>query len=354
MKNVLVTGFPGFLATFLVRELARVAGRVHLLVEERFLDKARSGAAELAAELGRPAKMFSVVTGDIRADGLGLGRAASEEILSETDTVFHLAAIYDLAMTRDIGLAVNVEGTRRVNDFVRRMKALACYAYVSTAFVAGKQTGTIREADFREGVSFRNYYEETKHLAEKPVRMMASEVPVVIFRPTVVVGHSQTGYTIKYDGPYMIMKAIQRLPGFLGRVNFGTPYPFNVVPVDFVTAAMARLAADPRAIGKTFHLGDPDPMTSRQIARLFCQLLRGKGTWATLPVWMVRLSSATPLVPWVFDIPGQAVPYFYSNLSFDTSNTQELLRGSDVRFPRITEYAPNIVRYFVEHPVPGT
>ncbi|MBI4615870.1 MAG: SDR family oxidoreductase [Planctomycetes bacterium] len=353
MKNILVTGFPGFLAGFLVKRLAERAERIHLLVEERFAEKAETLSGRIAIEIGRPISLFRVVPGDIAREGLGLAEKARDELLAEADTVFHLAAIYDLAMGREIGMKVNVAGTENVNAFVRRMRALARYHYISTAFVAGDVSGAVREDDFFVGQRFRNFYEETKHLAEKAVRQMLAEFPVTIFRPTVVVGHSRTGYTVKYDGPYMALRMIRRLPGFLGRVNFGTDHPFNIVPIDFIVDAMVAIAQRPDSARRTFHLGQPAPMTSREIAELFCRIVKGKGTWGKVPSWVMRAGQHIPAVPWILGVPRQTVPYFYADIQFDCSGTLDMLAGTGVSCPRLSDYAENIVRYYLEHPVPG-
>lgn len=346
MRRVLVTGFPGFLAGFLVEELLPLADRLDLLVEGRFREAAEARAAAYGPKC-------RVVVGDITAPDLGLEPRVRDEILAEAETVFHLAAVYDLGMSRELGMKVNVGGTERVNDLVRRMKSLDRYNYISTCYVSGGYDGHVREEDFLEGIPFRNYYEETKYLAEKTVRPMRGEYPVTIFRPAVVVGHSRTGATMKYDGPYMMLQAIRRLPAFLARINVGCEQTINIVPIDFVAAAMARIAARPEAAGLTFQLADPAPYSTLAICDLFSEIALGKRTWTRLPSPVVRTVSKTPLVTWIYGLPSGAARYFYSKTTYDSANTQRFLEGTGIACPRLTDYAPNLVKYFMEHPVPG-
>ena len=159
---------------------------------------------------------------------------------SETTTVFHLAAIYDLAVAQELGMRVNVEGTRNVNLFARSLSRLRHYHYVSTCYVAGKRTGIIYEHELEHTAGFRNFYEETKYLAEVEVDQLKSEMPITIHRPSVVCGDSETGETVKYDGIYYLIRYILKWPALISALNIGNSVvSLNLVPVDFVVNAMA-------------------------------------------------------------------------------------------------------------------
>ena len=151
--------------------------------------------------------------------------------------------MYDLAVTREIGMKVNVEGTRHVVRFLAECKRLERLHYVSTCYVSGTATGVFRESDLDLGQSFKNHYEETKFLAE--VEVAKSGLPITVYRPSIVVGDSRTGETGKFDGPYFTLTAMEKLPspGVFIKIGSGRN-PANVVPVDFVTEAL--LAITPR------------------------------------------------------------------------------------------------------------
>src|ERR1044071_957996 len=160
-KTFFITGFPGFIAGRLVRELAKGGARFHLLVQPSFFERAQLELMTIAEETGRPLADFRLMEGDIAVPGLGLSDRDSDIARSEATSLFHLAAIYDLAVQRDLALRVNVGGTQNVNEFARSMNRLEHYHYVSTCYVAGKRTGVILETELEHDAGFRNHYEET-------------------------------------------------------------------------------------------------------------------------------------------------------------------------------------------------
>src|SRR6266496_3202716 len=185
-ETVFVTGFPGFIAGRLVKRLARQHARFILLVQPALLERASEEVALIISEIGGNAENFSIVEGDITKPGLGVSADEFERARNETTTLFHLAAIYDLAVARNVAMRVNVEGTRNVNKFARMTKSLHRYHYISTCYVSGKREGIIMEAELLHDAGFRNHYEETKYLAELEVDALKSELPITIHRPAVV------------------------------------------------------------------------------------------------------------------------------------------------------------------------
>src|SRR4051794_13249374 len=258
--TALVTGFPGFIGRRLVRRLVGDGARVVALVEPRMADKAR----EIAPD------GVEVVEGDITERHLGLDDATWERLTGEVTHVFHLAAVYDLAVPAEIAQRVNVDGTGNVLELCRAAGSLERLAYVSTAYVAGKRTGTIYEHELVMGQDFKNHYESTKFQAEVWVRELMDRVPTTILRPAIVVGDSQTGETEKFDGPYFILRTIAAMERFGRPVRqFGrAEATFNVVPVDYVVAAISAAATAPETAGETLHLVDVDPLSTRELVTL--------------------------------------------------------------------------------------
>jgi thioester reductase-like protein len=212
-----------------------------------------------------PLENFALIEGDITRKNLGIADEDLKAVERETTDVFHLAAIYDLSVARDIALLINVRGTKNVNAFVKTLPNLRRYNYVSTCYVAGKRKGEILETELEHDAGFRNFYEETKYLAEIEVEKLKDELPVTIFRPAVVVGDSGSGETAKYDGIYYLIQYLRKLPALLRFINVGnSQVRLNLVPVNFVVEAMAALAKDEKAIGKTVALADPNPLTTEQ------------------------------------------------------------------------------------------
>ncbi|MBC7930412.1 MAG: SDR family oxidoreductase, partial [Rubrivivax sp.] len=279
-----LTGFPGFIAGRLVERLAREGASFFLLVQPDFVERAHADIARLARKTGAHASRFRVLEGDITRAGLGLSPADLEAARAETRALFHLAAVYDLGVRRDLALRVNVEGTRNVNGFARSIKNLRRYHYVSTCYVAGKRVGVIREGELRHDEGFRNFYEETKYLAELEVDALKNDLPVTIHRPAVVCGDSRTGETAKYDGVYYLINYLRMFPRALSLANIGnSDVRLNVVPIDFIVEALAALAADERAVGATVQLADPAPLTTRELFDVIAKKLAGRASLLTIP-----------------------------------------------------------------------
>lgn len=150
MKNIyFFTGFPGFIASSLIRRMAQLdylAGHIYLLVLPAMRQKAEAEIGEICKGAENIAKeQFTVIEGDITKEGLSIEGGMRFKLAEEVTHVFHLAAIYDLAVKRDIAWRVNVTGTENVNQWVKTLKALKRYVYFSIAYVSGKREGRIYE-----------------------------------------------------------------------------------------------------------------------------------------------------------------------------------------------------------------
>jgi thioester reductase-like protein len=344
----LVTGFPGFIGRRLVAALLEsdADARVAALVEPRMLETARAVAAEINPD------RIELVPGDITDRALGLDPGDYERLAGATRRVFHLAAIYDLAVPLEVAQGVNVDGTGNVLDFCVAAQGLERLAYVSTAYVAGKRTGVVYEHELVMGQAFKNHYESTKFQAEVWVREMLDRVPTTILRPAIVVGDSRTGETEKFDGPYYVLRALGRSQR-LGRPmpQFGrSEAAFNVVPVDYVVAAMVAAAGDPATVGQTLHLVDPDPLSAHDLVELLSQTYTGAGTRGRVPAGMVERSLRVKRVREMFEgIPAESIAYLNHPVVYDARRTVDLLAHHGLTPPRFPEYAEAIVGYYRAH-----
>lgn len=348
MALTLLTGFPGFIGRRLAAKLlADDDGmRIVALVEERMLDAASSAAAEIGDD------RIELLAGNIAEARLGLADAGYERLRSEITHVFHLAAIYDLAVPLEIAQRVNVDGTGNILELCAAADALERLAYVSTAYVAGNRTGVVYEHELVMGQAFKNHYESTKFQAEVWVREYLDRVPTTIIRPAIVVGDSETGETQKFDGPYFILRALAEA-GRTGRPlpSFGrADAPFNVVPVDYVVDAIASAAADPAAAGQTLHLVDPEPLSAHELTVALAREYGGKAPKGRIPAGLVEASLRVGMVRERFGgTPPESVAYLNHPVVFDTRRTLALLEPHDLRPPNFADYLPAMVRFFREH-----
>lgn len=350
-ETLFITGFPGFIANRLLDRLVRNDCRFILLIQPSLAARARDEIARLAQFSGKPSDDFQLIEGDISQPGLGLTTEHSALAREQTTHVFHLAAVYDLAVERDLALRVNVGGTRNVLEFARSMPGLRHFHHVSTCYVAGKREGVIRETELRHEAGYRNFYEESKYLAEMEVDSLKHELPITIHRPAVVCGDSQTGETAKYDGVYYLIHYLLSWPNVLSLINIGNhKVSLNLVPVDFVVDAMAALAFDPRAIGKTVQLADPSPLTTNQLFNAIARAINGSHSRITAPPTWVRFFLMLPPSPKITGLPHHAVPYFFVKQLYDSSQAQLLLAPHGIQCPPFESYVDKIVGFARENP----
>lgn len=350
-ETIFLTGFPGFIAERLVSRLAEENTQFYLLVQPQFVEAATGAVERIADEASAPLENFAVVEGDITRPDLGISAEDMETIRGETTSVFHLAAVYDLAVAKETAFAVNLDGTKNVNDFARSLPNLKRCNYVSTCYVAGKRRGEILETELEHDAGFRNYYEETKYLAEIEVEKLKAELPVTIFRPSVVVGDSSTGETAKYDGIYYLISYLRKAPRLLRLINVGNKnVRLNLVPVDFVVEAIAALAGDESAVGETIALADPHPLSTAELFDAIAEKLTGKRSVFMPPPAVVERSLMLPFSPAISGLPHFGVPYFFLSQTYDTSVADELLSKHGVSCPSFRDYVGNLLKFVDEHP----
>jgi nucleoside-diphosphate-sugar epimerase len=350
-ETIFMTGFPGFIAGRLVEKLSTPDTQFFLLVQDAFVEKASLDVQRIAGMTGVPAKNFVLIKGDITRKNLGMNDADLEVVLRETTDVYHLAAVYDLSVEKELAYKVNVEGTKNVNEIVKKLENLRRYNYVSTCYVAGKRDDRIYENELVHDKGFRNYYEETKYFAEVEIEKLKATHPVTIYRPSVVCGDSQTGETAKYDGIYYVIKFLLKFPEVFRLVNVGNEsVRLNLVPVDFVIDGMIALAKDERAVGKTVALADPNPLTTEEICDSIAESITNKKTFITPPSNMVESFLNSPFSPPLTGLPHSGVPYFFIPQTYDTKISEELLSAHDVSCPSFNEYVGKLVKFVEKHP----
>ena len=358
MPTLLFTGFPGFLGSALLpRVLARAPGdRAACVVQAKFAALARRRAEELVARDPSLVGRIELVEGDITSASLGLADAAA--LQRDTAEIFHLAAAYDLAVSRELAMRVNVDGTREVLAFAERCPALRRFQYVSTCYVSGRHPGVFREDDLERGQAFNNAYEETKYLGEVAVQAsMRAGLPATIYRPSIVVGDSATGATQKYDGPYFVIRWILRQPrvAVLPTVGDTRAHALNVVPRDFVVTAIAHLSALDRSRGRVYQLADPEPLTIDALIDAVARATRRRVLRVPLPLRVAK--GAIERVPGIYrlmQIPSAAVDYFVHPTRYATDHAREDLAGSGIAAPPLITYLATLVAFVRQHPAIGS
>ena len=211
--------------------------------------------------------------GDLEEPLLGVGRDRLDELCDSVDHLFHLAALYDMSAPAHRLEAANVRGTWHAVQLANSLRVGRVH-HVSSIAAAGRYRGVFGEDMFEEATGLDDPYCRTKHASEKIVRAEC-RVPWRIYRPGVVVGHSQTGEMDKVDGPYYFFPILQRLaaalPSSVPLVGIDSGSELNLVPVDFVARALDYLAHSEGLDGHTFHLVDPEPKSTVDAINVFAR-----------------------------------------------------------------------------------
>ena len=351
MASIFFTGFPGFLGSELLpRVVLRTDHDALCLVQPKFRALAEERAEQLVKTHPALANRIHLIEGD-------LTQPLAHVDAGDVREIYHLAAVYDLAVPRDVGMRVNVDGTRNVLDLAERAPRLERLHYVSTCYVSGRHAGLFTEDDLEKGQSFNNYYEETKQLAEVEVRRRMSRIPSTVYRPSVVVGDSATGATQKFDGPYVVVQWLLRQPRLAVLPVVGRPsqYTFNVVPRDFVIRALTYLSGLTTNAGKTYALADSHPLTVDETIDTFAAATNR--TVLRVPLTKGLAKGALQYVPGLYRlmrIPPAAVDYFVHPTTYDTTNATTDLAAAGIVPPRLRDYAPRLVEFARAHPEIGS
>ncbi len=354
MSIVFFTGFPGFLGSELLPRVLQHASdcRAVCLCQSKFIRQALARREEIERLNPQLRGRIELVEGDITQPGLGLDNARLWQ--QEITEVYHLAAIYDLSVSRDLGMRVNLQGTRHVLDFTVDCPSLRRLHYVSTCYVSGRFPGLFTEADLEKGQVFNNFYEETKYLAEVEVQQrMQGGMPATVYRPAIVVGDSRTGATQKYDGPYYVIRWLLRQPSIAVLPMVGRPGQtrVNLVPRDYVVDAIFHLSQQDRSAGRIYQLADPRPLSVSQLIDLMGQATRRHILRVPCPLRVATFAiDSVPGVGRLMQIPSATVPYFVHPTLYSCDNTLADLADSGLAVPPIAAYVDRMVEFVRTHP----
>lgn len=332
-QSLFLTGATGLLGRYLLRDLLAAGRRVGVLIRR---DRQRTAAERLdellafaGESLGRSLPRPTLLEGDLRMPGLALGAAERSWLARQGGAVIHAAAYVAYHPTPDgEPWETNVNGLYRLLDLCRSQDVTEVH-HVSTAFLCGDRRGTVYEEELDIGEGSGNAYEQSKFAAEQSLRAFPG-LQATIYRPSIVVGDSHTGYTTTYHHFYRFLELAVRLfarsSGPARRLTLRLPLSGeerqNIVPVDWVSRALIELVGQPRGHGQTYHLVANRSVPIREVTAIIEDLLSIEGIqW----VGANGLPDPTSVEQMVLEQFEDYWSYLRSDVVFDNSNLREAL-----------------------------
>ena len=345
---VLLTGFPSFGARKMCEELLRTGPRtlIHAIVRKEDEAEARELLDGLPLdERGR----VNLLEGNASSMDLGLSGAELAAIVPEIDRIHHMAQVSALGAERKLAERANVGGAREILEVARICPSLKCLVFHSTAHVSGDRKGVVLEGELEKGQGFHNDVEETFARGEKMMRAAMSQLPVCVVRPTVVVGDSQSGEVDRTSGPHFLITLIVTSPPEIPLPLPGRPESLlHVVPVDYYVRAACALGRDARAPGRTFHVGDPAPLTAKRVFELVASAGGRPTPRNFIPANLTKALLRAPGLDRLAKSPRAFLDVLATPVTYSFANTSELLSDTDVRCPPFESYVERLVEY-VQH-----
>ncbi len=279
-STILLTGATGLVGRYLMRDLLRAGSSLVVLARGRGAisgqDRIEAILQDCEQKLGQRLLRPVVLESNICEPGLGINASDYQSyLIGKCDRVIHCAA--SLRFEEDAEgmepLRTNVEGTRHVVEFAQESR-IPHFHHISTAYVCGNRKGIIRESELDCGQSFHNIYEQTKFQSEQLVSLAKDFETKTIYRPSIIVGDSESGFSSTFHTVYSILRFLRALPDvqamnldwILKRLELAGGEGKNIVPIDWVSRILTKLVRNPQVWGKTFHLTHSHPTNVRQLS----------------------------------------------------------------------------------------
>lgn len=341
-RSALVTGFPRRQpAVHLVRELALQSDlSVCALVPESQQER----AFELIDALPASSRnRVSVWVGDPRSIDLGLSGEELRMLSERIEVIHHCSCVTDPAGTKEEAEG-NVQATAEILEMAEaapRLKRLVCW---SSTTVSGNREGFVKETDLSDEMGFRNPIEESLYFVERMLEESAAELPIIVLRPALMVGDSMTGEIQDLSGFYLLIRFLLSAPE-----DFRIPAPthagvrISTVPVDYAVKAGLRIAQDERAVGRTFHIVDPKPLTVQHALHLFAEATGRPAPKEHDPLNLATALMRAPGLQRFTHTTRAFLDQLKTDVIYDDRNTRELLAGTTITCPPLESYVDAMV-----------
>jgi amino acid adenylation domain-containing protein/thioester reductase-like protein len=349
-RHIFMTGATGFVGIHILKDLlASPEVTAYCLVRgaDEPTCRARLMASFAAYGLseGIDGDRIVVIPGSLGAPRLGMSEEDYERLAQTIDTVYHGAAQVNFIYPYHALRAVNVEGTRAVVRFAFRRQRKAIH-YVSTAAIwpMGGHRRYAATDPIDHNIDLNMGYDESKWVAEKMLAVAADRgLPVSIYRPGEVAGHSETGQSEEGHFLFAMFKGCLQIGAFPRLTNL-----LDLSPVDYVAGSIAYLMLN-EPPGQTFHTTNPDPMTIPELYSWMRHIgydfeVLGFEEWQRLLLSQTDLRS-NALYPYA-SLIGEFEEQNMELPQYDCSRTLAALSGTDITCAAV---APPLLNRYIDY-----
>jgi len=261
---VFVTGATGFLGAFLIDELLRrTRARIHCLVRAADASEAtqrlRDALVSRLVWRDEMADRVVAVAGDLGEPRFGLSTEAFRDLAAGVDAVYHCGAWVSFTYPYKVLKPANVLGTAEALRLAGMVRTKPVHYVSSIAGVPEVEYGfrddpTVYEDDETDSLSgLFGGYGETKWVSEQLCKAArARGIPVSLYRPGVLAGHSTTGVSNTRDMVWNMIKGSIQAGAAPAGIHF-----MDVAPVDYVAAALVHISLSDENLNRVYHFPHP-------------------------------------------------------------------------------------------------
>lgn len=360
--KLFLTGATGFLGSNLLKKIYKSKSIEQIVVLIRAVSRTEA-QSKLGKVLGNYERQsfgdcfssrLQVVLGDVSLPYFGMSRNKFQEIAHQITHIIHTAADVRFQATLREARAVNLNGALNILTLAKLAKIsnFQQLLHISTAFVCGMRQGIIYENELDNSHGFANSYEQSKYEAEKLFEQYKAELPIIILRPSIIVGDSEAGFTTSYNTLYYPLSMI-----FKGKLSYLAGYPntlLDIVPVNFVVNAISYILLFQNNLPSgTFHLcaGPENNITAGEVITLALQYFKNfcnrdfSRFHFLVPNWFNQNISHQDAID---QIVALYQPYISLNRLFDTANIKKVLEDTNIVVPSYRDYSERILKYGIK------
>ena len=344
--SIFLTGITGSLGSVIAQHILAEGYRVKALVRGQNHDIASNRAKRILdiLDASYDNSNLEIISGDLSE----INPEILQDRLSDVSLIIHCAALLDFSEDSiPKSHLVNVNGTENILKLAELIKVPVCY--VSTAYIAGKRQGIVKENELDVGQEFHNYYEKSKCIAEKLIHDWSkrTELPAMIFRPSILVGDSKTGKIINFDGLYNLLRFFDNAADLIRKQEFrviANPNATkNFIPID-IAAKMIWEIINSNKPG-TYHITNSNPISLAKIREIFVEIFDIPLTRFVDENDFARKKASRYELMYK-KTSSLYTPYLCEEPLFDRMYTNKIISGSEFGIPEMNvEYFRTLLNY---------